>query len=107
MATKLARTALVGLRWILAHLRRNTVSRLRLSGSGPDGRNEALVAIMDEPFSSANQNPSVPRFTFHVYSQSELMMPLEDLVRSATTEFEADADPAPATAAPGRQRPSS
>lgn len=35
--------ALVGLRWILAHLRRNTVSRLRLSGSGPDGRNEALA----------------------------------------------------------------
>lgn len=35
--------ALVGLRWILAHLRRTTVSRLRLTGSGPDGRNEALA----------------------------------------------------------------
>lgn len=35
--------ALVGLRWILAHLRRTTVSRLRLGGSGPDGRNEALA----------------------------------------------------------------
>lgn len=35
--------ALVGLRWILAHLRRTTVSRLRLSGSGPEGRNEALA----------------------------------------------------------------
>ena len=61
-----------------------------------DGRNEALLAIMDEPFAAANQGPSVPRFTFHVYSQSELMMSLEELMRHATTDFEADADSGPA-----------
>ncbi|MFM9057773.1 MAG: hypothetical protein ACKOSQ_01370 [Planctomycetaceae bacterium] len=56
-----------------------------------DGRDEALVAIMDEPFSNANHGPSVPRFTFHVYSQSELIGPLEEMVRHATSEFAADA----------------
>lgn len=35
--------ALVGLRWILAHLTRPTVSRLRLDGSGDDGRSEVLA----------------------------------------------------------------
>ena len=35
--------ALVALRWILAHLTRPTVSRLRLEGSGDDGRSEALA----------------------------------------------------------------
>lgn len=71
-----------------------------------DGRNEALVAIMDEPFSTLNpQGPSVPQFTFHVYSQSELMLPLEALLRYATTEFEADASDASATTGPSRRPP--
>lgn len=35
--------ALLALRWILAHLTRPTVSRLRLEGSGDEGRNEALA----------------------------------------------------------------
>lgn len=35
--------ALVGLRWILAHLTRPTVSRLRLDGSGDGGRSEAVA----------------------------------------------------------------
>ncbi len=35
--------ALVALRWILAHLRRGGVSRLRLDGSGDAGRNEVLA----------------------------------------------------------------
>jgi hypothetical protein len=68
-----------------------------------DGRDEALVAIMDEPFSSANHAPSVPRFTFHVYSQSELIAPLEELFRHAASEFTADADGRPAAAATERE----
>jgi hypothetical protein len=35
--------ALVGLRWILAHLPRPTVSRLRLGSSGEHGRSEVLA----------------------------------------------------------------
>lgn len=57
-----------------------------------DGRNEALLAVMDEPFATANdKGPAVPRFTFRVYNQSELMSPLEEMVRHATTVFETDA----------------
>lgn len=67
-----------------------------------DGRDEALVAIMDEPFSTTNHSPSVPRFTLHVYSQSELIVPLEEMIRHATTEFAADAAGGSAESAPAR-----
>jgi hypothetical protein len=57
-----------------------------------DGRTEALVTILDEPFAASNQWPTVPRFAFHVYSQSDLMVPLEDVIRHSTSEFNSDDD---------------
>lgn len=68
-----------------------------------DGRDEALVAIMEEPFSSSNHALGVPRFTFHVYSQSELITPLEDMVRHATSDFAAEASDASSAAGPNRE----
>ena len=59
-----------------------------------DGRNEALIAILDEPFATSNHAPSVPRFTFHVYSQSELILSLEEMIRHATSDFTADGEAA-------------
>ena len=71
---------------------RGTVSFV-LGDVDGDGRNEALLTILDEPFATySQQGPTVPRFVFRVYSQSELMVPLEDVIRNATSEFRSDAD---------------
>jgi hypothetical protein len=71
-----------------------------------DGRNEALVAILDEPFATTSQSPSVPRFTFHISSQSDLIVPIEEMIRQATTDFAADAvGEAPAPMPPGERSP--
>ena len=52
-----------------------------------DGKDEAMIAILDEPFSASAQGPAVPRFLVRVFSQSELIAPLEDMVRHAMSDF--------------------
>jgi hypothetical protein len=52
-----------------------------------DGRNEALVSIMEEPFSTANHGPAVPRFLLRVFSHCDLLAPLEELARQAASGF--------------------
>lgn len=73
-----------------------------------DGRDEALLSIAEEPFSTVNQGPSVPRFLLRVFSHCDLMVPLEEMARHATSEFVStaekatSADPASATSASGQ-----
>jgi hypothetical protein len=55
-----------------------------------DGRDEALVSILDEPFSAYSEGPSVPRYVLRVYSQSPLMMHLQEIVRHAISDFLTD-----------------
>lgn len=52
-----------------------------------DGRDEALLSIAEEPFSTANQGPPVPRFLLRVFSHCDLMAPLEEMARHATSDF--------------------
>ncbi|MFM7108243.1 MAG: hypothetical protein ACKOZU_06530 [Planctomycetaceae bacterium] len=52
-----------------------------------DGRDEALMSITEEPFSAVNQGPAVPRFLVRVFSQCDLIAPLEDMARHATSDF--------------------
>ncbi|NDC53169.1 MAG: hypothetical protein EBZ74_02490 [Planctomycetia bacterium] len=78
---------------------RGTVSFL-LGDVDGDGRDEALVSVLDEPFAAYNtQGPTVPRYLLRVYSQSPLMLQLEEIARQAMTDFETDADPAGAEVA--------
>ena len=51
-----------------------------------DGRNEALVSILDEPFAAYNVGPTVPRFLIRVFSACDLMSHLEEVVRHATSD---------------------
>ena len=65
-----------------------------------DGRNEALVSILDEPFAAYNVGPTVPRFLLRAFSACDLMAHLEEVVRHASSDFsvagrpEADSGPA-------------
>ncbi|NDC63352.1 MAG: hypothetical protein EBZ59_05055 [Planctomycetia bacterium] len=52
-----------------------------------DGRDEAVVTVLDEPFSASNHGSTVPRFLMRVYSHCDLMAPLEEMARHATSEF--------------------
>jgi len=53
-----------------------------------DGRDEAVMAILEEPFSTAAQGPAVPRFLIRVFSHCDLIAPLEDMSRHAMSDFE-------------------
>ena len=61
-----------------------------------DGRNEALVSILDEPFAAYNVGPTVPRFLLRVFSACDLITHLEEVVRHASSDFGTDARVAPA-----------
>lgn len=70
-----------------------------------DGRDEAVIAIMEEPFSSSGPGLAVPRFLVRVFSHCDLIAPLEEIARQATSEFvsagqEAVDDAGRASAAP-------
>lgn len=81
---------------------RTTVSFV-LGDVDGDGRDEAMVSIMEEPFATSNQGPAVPRFLLRVFSHCDLIAPLEDMSRHAMSDFVADeadeATPAPVGAA--------
>ena len=66
-----------------------------------DGRDEAMLSIIEEPFAAANQGPSVPRFLIRVFSHCDLIASLEDMSRHAMSDFaatvEGTADDGPAT----------
>jgi hypothetical protein len=49
-----------------------------------DGRNEALVSILDEPFAALSHGTSVPRYLVRVFSDCELMLHIEEVTRYAT-----------------------
>ena len=48
-----------------------------------DGRDEALVSILDEPFAALSHGTSVPRYLVHVFSDCELMLHIEEVTRYA------------------------
>jgi hypothetical protein len=48
-----------------------------------DGRNEALVSILDEPFAALSHGTSVPRYLVRVFSDCELMLHIEEVTRYA------------------------
>ena len=52
-----------------------------------DGRDEAMVSIIEEPFAASNQGPAVPRFLVRVFSNCDLIAPLEDMSRHAMSDF--------------------
>lgn len=57
-----------------------------------DGRDEAVLAILEAPFATANQGPFVPRFLIRVFSNCDLIAPLEEMARHATSEFMSTAE---------------
>lgn len=71
----------------------NTNVSFMLGDVDGDGRNEAMLTIMEEPFASPNMGPTVPRYLLRVYSHCELMAPLEEIARHATSGFECDDEP--------------
>lgn len=52
-----------------------------------DGRDEAVLTIIEEPFAASNQGPAVPRFLIRVFSHCDLIAPLEDMSRHALSDF--------------------
>lgn len=69
-----------------------------LGDVGGDGHNEALVAILAEPFSAPNIGPTVPRYALRLFSHCELMGQVEELMRHAITSFRSDVEEAEETA---------
>jgi hypothetical protein len=57
-----------------------------------DGRNEALVSILEEPFAASTQGTSVPRYLLRVFSGCDLMSYIEDAARYATNDFDAESE---------------
>lgn len=57
-----------------------------------DGRDEALVSILDEPFAAYNDGPTVPRYVLRIYSQSPLMLHIQEMARHAMSDFLTDAE---------------
>lgn len=57
-----------------------------------DGRDEAIVAILEPPFATSNEGPFVPRFLVRVFSNCDLIAPLEEMARHATSDFVATAE---------------
>lgn len=52
-----------------------------------DGRDEAVLSIIGEPFATSTQGPAVPRFLLRAFSHCDLVAPLEDMVRHAMSDF--------------------
>lgn len=52
-----------------------------------DGKDEAVLSISEEPFSTSAQGLAVPRFLVRVFSHCELIPPLEDMARHALSGF--------------------
>jgi hypothetical protein len=48
-----------------------------------DGRNEALVSILDEPFAVSSHGTNAPRYLLRVFSTCDLMAHIEELARYA------------------------
>ncbi|MEY2854255.1 MAG: hypothetical protein RL030_1387 [Pseudomonadota bacterium] len=69
-------------RW---HNLSKTVSYV-LSNSQASGRPEALLSFWGEPFMARTTGRDVPRFVFHVQSNSELLPHLVELQRSLTND---------------------
>jgi hypothetical protein len=69
-------------RW---HSLSKTVSYV-LSNSQVSGGPEALLSFWGEPFMARTTGRDVPRFVFHVQSNSELLPHLVELQRSLRTE---------------------
>jgi len=70
-----------------------------LGDVGGDGQNEALLAILAEPFSAPNIGPSVPRYVLRLLSHCDLMVRVEELARHAATSFRSDIEAAAEPAA--------
>ena len=70
-----------------------------LGDVGGDGRNEALVSILDEPFSAYNGGLTVPRYILRLLSSCELLAPIEEVARHATSDFRSDVESAAESAA--------
>jgi hypothetical protein len=62
-----------------------------LGDVGGDGRDEALLSVVEEPFATRNVGPTVPRFILRISSDSELVGPLEELFRNAGCRLQAGA----------------
>lgn len=52
-----------------------------------DGKDEAVLSIIEEPFAATNQGPAVPRFLIRVFSHCDLIASLEDMSRHAMSDF--------------------
>ncbi len=52
-----------------------------------DGRDEAMLSILEEPFAASNHGPAVPRFLVRVFSHCDLIASFEELARHAAGEF--------------------
>ena len=72
---------------------RTTVSFV-LGDVDGDGKDEAVISIIEEPFAAANKGPAVPRFLIRVYSHCDLITPLEDMSRHAMSDFAATVEAA-------------
>jgi hypothetical protein len=70
---------------------RTTVSFV-LGDVDGDGRDEAVVAILEPPFATSNEGPFVPRFLFRVFSNCDLIVPLEEMARHAMSDFVSHAE---------------
>ena len=57
---------------------------LIISDTDSDGMTECLLSFWGEPFMAKAEGQNIPRYVFHVQSQSELVGRLVDLVRSST-----------------------
>lgn len=75
-----------------------------LGDVGGDGRNEALVTILDEPFAAANFGPSVPRYALRLLSHCDLVAQIEELSRHVKADFRSDPEAAAEKAAHLPQR---
>jgi hypothetical protein len=57
-----------------------------LGDVGGDGRDEAVLSILEEPFATASQGPAVPRFLLRAFSHCDLVAPLEEMFRQAMSD---------------------
>ena len=48
-----------------------------------DGRNEALVSILDEPFAVSGHGTNAPRYLLRIFSTCDLMAHIEEVARYA------------------------
>jgi hypothetical protein len=57
-----------------------------------DGRNEALVSILDEPFAVSSHGTNAPRYLIRVFSTCDLMPHIEEVARYAMNAPEAPSE---------------